>query len=151
WIWDFGTNFVASGSNISQSYSYPNSGPYPVTLTVIDAIGCQDDYTLIVNIKDPEIPIPNVITLNEDNTNELFLLPFDGFLDFEIVIINRWGNTIHKGSKDVINPLLLWDGRVDSTGDLAEDGVYFWHLKGKMLGGTLVDKHGNVTVLESGQ
>ncbi|MFM7466682.1 MAG: PKD domain-containing protein [Crocinitomicaceae bacterium] len=151
WIWDFGTNYVASGSNISQSYSYPNSGPNPVTLTVIDAAGCQDDYTLIINIKDPEIPIPNVITLNEDNTNELFLLPFDGFLEFEIVIINRWGNTIHKGSKDIINPLLLWDGRVDSTGDLAEDGVYFWHLKGKMLGGTPYDKHGNVTVLESGQ
>lgn len=151
WIWDFGSNIVTSGSNIFQNYSYPNSGPYPVVLTVINANGCQDNYTLIINIKDPEIPIPNVITLNEDNTNELFELPFDGFIDFEIVIINRWGNIIHKGNKDNINPLLLWDGRVDSTGDLAKDGVYFWHLTGTMLGGTPVDKHGNVTVLESGQ
>lgn len=134
WIWDFGSNIVTSGSNIFQNYSYPNSGPYPVVLTVINANGCQDNYTLIINIKDPEIPIPNVITLNEDNTNELFELPFDGFIDFEIVIINRWGNIIHKGNKDNINPLLLWDGRVDSTGDLAKDGVYFWHLTGTMLG-----------------
>ncbi|MEY3084845.1 MAG: hypothetical protein RL037_1025 [Bacteroidota bacterium] len=151
WIWQFDQDVVNSFTDTNQYYIFPIAGQYSVTLTVFDALGCQDDYTLIVNIKDPDIWVPNVITTNDDGTNDIFTLPFDGFNDFEIVIVNRWGNTIHQSNRDPLNPLLLWDGTTDSSGDKVIDGVYFWHLTGTMLGGTVVDKHGNVTVLESGQ
>jgi PKD repeat protein len=151
WIWDFDQDVINSFSDTNQYYAFPLAGQYTVTLTVYDALGCEDDYTLIINIKDPDIWVPNVITSNDDGINDLFTLPFDGFKDFEIVIVNRWGNTIHVGTRDPLNPLLLWDGTTDSSGDKVVDGVYFWHLTGTMLGGTKVDKHGNVTVLESGQ
>jgi len=149
WLWDFGTDIINSVTSTSQLYSYPTVGGYPVTLTVFDDNGCQDQYTVVIYIEDPDIIIPNVITTNGDDINDLFVLPIDGFSEFEIIIVNRWGNVIHKGSKDANNPLLLWDGTVDSSGDDAIEGVYFWHLTGKLLGGTLFDKHGNITVLES--
>jgi gliding motility-associated-like protein len=151
WIWQFDQDVVNSFTDTNQYYIFPIAGQYTVTLTVFDALGCKDDYTLIVNIKDPDIWVPNVITTNDDGINDIFTLPFDGFNDFEIVIVNRWGNTIHQSNRDPLNPLLLWDGTTDSSGDKVIDGVYFWHLTGTMLGGTEVDKHGNVTVLESGQ
>ena len=149
WNWDFGTNAVTSLNNSTQLNSFPVAGSYPVTLTVVDALGCQDDYTLTINIKDPDIWIPNVITANNDGTNDLFTLPFDAFKDFNIVIVNRWGNTIHEGTRDPANPLLMWDGTTDNSGVKVTDGVYFYRLTGEMLGGTLVDKHGFVTVIES--
>jgi PKD repeat protein len=151
WIWEFDQDVINSFTDTNQYYAFPLAGQYSVTLTVYDALGCADEYTLIINIKDPEIWVPNVITTNDDGINDLFTLPFDGFNEYEIVIVNRWGNTIHVGTRDPLNPLLLWDGTTDSSGDKVVDGVYFWHLTGTMLGGTPVDKHGNVTVLESGQ
>jgi len=149
WNWDFGTNAVTSLNNATQLNSFPVAGSYPVTLTVFDALGCQDDFTLTINVKDPDIWMPNVITANNDGTNDLFTLPFDAFKDFNVVIVNRWGNTIHEGTRDPANPLLMWDGTSDKSGENVTDGVYFYRLTGEMLGGTLVDKHGFVTVIES--
>jgi len=148
WDWDFGTDQITSINDSNQYYAFPISGSYEVTLTVTDALGCQDNYTITININDPEIWLPNVITANGDGTNDLFTLPFDAFKDYNIVILNRWGNVIHEGTRDSANPLLLWDGTTDS-GDKVNDGVYFYRFTGEMLGGTLVDKHGFVTVIES--
>ena len=78
----------------------------------------------------------------------MFTLPFDAFKDFKIVILNRWGNVIHETNRDPANPLLLWDGTTNS-GAKVHDGVYFYRITGEMLGGTQVDKHGFVTVIES--
>jgi hypothetical protein len=75
-------------------------------------------------------------------------LPFDAFKTYNILILNRWGNLIHEGVRDPANPLLLWDGTTDS-GDKVRDGVYFYEFTGEMLGGTMVSKHGFVTVIES--
>jgi len=148
WDWNFGNDQILSLNDSNQIYAFPIAGSYNVILTVTDALGCQDDYTLTINIKDPEIWLPNVITANGDGTNDLFTLPFDAFKDFNIVILNRWGNMIHEGVRDSLNPLLLWDGTTD-TGDKVNDGVYYYRFTGEMLGGTQVDKHGFVTVIES--
>jgi PKD repeat protein len=149
WSWDFGTDQITAPTGINQIYSFPVAGAYNVTLTVTDALGCQDDYTLTININDPDIWLPNVITANGDGINDLFTLPFDAFKDFTIVILNRWGNVIHEGVRDPANPLFLWDGKTDSSLDKVNDGVYFYRFSGEMLGGTQVDKHGFVTVIES--
>jgi PKD repeat protein len=148
WNWDFGQNQTISLTDTNQFYSFGIAGQYPVTLTVTDALGCQDDYTLIINVNDPDIWLPNVITSNGDQTNDLFTLPFDAFKTYNILILNRWGNLIHEGVRDPANPLLLWNGTTDS-GDKVHDGVYFYEFTGEMLGGTMVSKHGFVTVIES--
>ncbi|MBM3185239.1 MAG: PKD domain-containing protein, partial [Bacteroidetes bacterium] len=148
WQWDFGQDQAISLTDTNQYYAYPVAGPYQVTLTVTDALGCQDDYTLTVNIKDPDIWLPNVITANGNGTNDLFTLPFDAFKNFNVLILNRWGNLIHEGVRDTANPLLLWDGTT-ASGEKVHDGVYFYEFTGEMLGGTMVDKYGFVTVIES--
>jgi len=149
WDWDFGQDSIISLTNANQFYSFGIAGQYQVTLSVTDALGCQDDYTLTVNIKDPDIWLPNVITANGDETNDLFTLPFDAFKSYNVIILNRWGNIIHQGERDSLNPLLLWDGTTDSSGEKVHDGVFFYEFTGEMLGGTMVSKHGFVTVIES--
>jgi gliding motility-associated-like protein len=151
WIWDFGPDIISTAADTNQTYSYPIAGQYEVSLTIFDALGCQDVYTTIINISDPEIWVPNVITINDDGSNDLFTLPFDAFKDYTVYIVNRWGNLIHEGNRDPNNPILMWDGTTDSSGDKVVDGVYFYKLIGEMLGGTQVTMHGHVTVRESGQ
>jgi PKD repeat protein len=148
WEWNFLTDTTLSFSNISQQYSYSSAGSYVVTLTVTDALGCQDSYSSIIQVKDPDIWLPNVITANGDGTNELFVLSFDAFKDYTVTILNRWGNVMRIGQRDPANPLFLWDG-TDELGKNCIDGVYFYRITGEMLGGTMVDKHGFVTVIES--
>jgi gliding motility-associated-like protein len=147
WEWNFGNGqFIFSGSDISQTQSYSVSGQYPVILTVTDAIGCVDEYTVTININDPVIWIPNVFTPNGDGVNDVFVLPFDGFISFDILIVNRWGNVMWNQSDQT--GIDLWDGS-NKGGKKCVDGVYFYKLKGEMYGGTLVDQHGFVTVVQS--
>ena len=147
WAWNFGnSNVIYSGTSDSQIQSYPTSGQYPVILTITDAIGCTDEFEVIIDISDPIIWIPNVFTPNDDGVNDLFTLPFDGFKSFNILIFNRWGNVMWD--KVDQTGILLWDG-TDNGAEKCKDGVYFYKLSGEMLGGTIVNEHGFVTVIES--
>ncbi len=147
WQWDFGNGqAVFSGNSNAQSQIYGVSGAYPVVLTITDAIGCIDSYEVIVNINDPSIWVPNVFTPNGDGVNDTFDLPFDGFESFNIVIVNRWGNVMWDKTDQT--GILLWDG-TDNGGEKCTDGVYFYKIYGQMYGGTIIDKHGFVTVIES--
>lgn len=148
WFWDFQNDTLISLNNGNVQNSYGLAGTYTVTLTVVDALGCEDSYSSTIKIKDPEIWLPNVITTNNDGVNELFVLPFDAFKDYTVTILNRWGNVMRIGQRDPANPLFLWDG-TDQTGKICTDGVYFYQIVGEMLGGTTVDKQGFVTVIES--
>ena len=147
WLWDFGNNqTVFSGNNASQNQSYSVSGQYPVILAITDAMGCIDTYQVMIHINDPSIWIPNVFTPNGDGVNDSFNLPFDGFKSFNIVIINRWGNVMWDKTDQT--GIQLWDG-TNNGGDKCTDGVYFYKIYGEMYGGTIVEQHGFVTVIES--
>jgi len=120
---------VFNGTNESQIESYPTSGQYPVILTITDAIGCTDEYSIIIDISDPLIWVPNVFTPNDDGVNDLFTLPFDGFKSYNILILNRWGNVMWDQSR---SKLVSYFGTVQITGqEKCKDGVYFYKLSGE--------------------
>ena len=100
---------------------------------------------LTIFVNDPEIWIPNVFTPNGDNSNDIFSLPFDAFKSFDLTITNRWGNIVcEKTNQTGMN---LWDGN-DMSGNKCSDGVYFYRITGEMYGGTMVNQHGFVTLVE---
>ena len=67
--------------------------------------------------------IPNVITLNQDDVNEKFVI--QGLkLNSGLVIINRWGEVV----LDTDNYLNDWEGK-DKSGKELTDGVYTYLLK----------------------
>lgn len=105
-ITDENTNFV-----------FNETGDYSVTLIIQDVNGCMDSLTQIVSVYD-EIIIPNVISVNGDNVNEMFeiagLKP-----NTSITILNRWGNVVYFSNNYQNN----WNGKDNSGADLIE-GVY---------------------------
>jgi gliding motility-associated-like protein len=66
-----------------------------------------------------EYSIPNVFTPNHDNINNVFYPNVTGIEDWEMTILNRWGNKITTLDKN--NP--TW------SGEHYEDGVYFFVFK----------------------
>ncbi len=92
---------------------------------------------------DVTLELPNVITPNGDNTNDLFVPLFmEGISSVSTTILNRWGNKVFSSDKLLIE----WNGKSQSGQDVT-DGIYFWVIDYKDLNGAENTKSGFVTVL----
>jgi len=147
WSWNLGTDStLIYNNNNPQSASFGIGGAYVFTLLLTDALGCTDTYSVTVNVNDPDIWVPNVFTPNGDGINDVVSLPFPAFKSYNIVILNRWGNVVVDEKNQT--GLALWDG-TDQGNTPYTDGVYFYHITGEMLGGTMIDKHGFISLIRS--
>jgi len=111
------------------SYTWLQEGLYTITVTQTSDYGCisQPQQTTISIDKCPEelIFIPNTFTPDGDENNNEWYPVFTSGYDpyrFELLIFNRWGNTIWES----YNPSAKWDGTYD--GKKCQDGVYFWTI-----------------------
>ena len=93
---------------------------------------------LLVNLQD-ELEIPNVFTPNQDGANDLYTVKGKGITEYNIVIVNRWGNVVFE-SDDITNS---WDGT--SKGTPCVEGVYFYKINAKSLTQEY-NKHGHITL-----
>ena len=93
---------------------------------------------VLVNLVD-ELTIPNVFTPNGDGVNDVFSIDGKAITEFNLTIVNRWGNTIFE-SNDINTS---WDGTADGTPCL--DGTYFYIIKAKSTSNDY-NKHGHVTL-----
>ncbi len=141
------------GGQIPYSYQI-NGQPSPNTLfkelgegvytiTVNDASNCKLD-TLITISKLPgakELHIPNVISPNSDNLNDVWYFKGECLESVDCQIFNRWGSLISEYTDFNGN----WDGKSDGT--YVTDGVYFYKLKVTFSDGEIKDFKGNITVI----
>jgi gliding motility-associated-like protein len=93
---------------------------------------------VLVNPVD-ELVIPNVFTPNGDGVNDSFTIGGKAITEYNLTIVNRWGNTIFE-SNDINTS---WDGTANGTPCM--DGTYFYILKAKSSSNDY-NKHGHVTL-----
>jgi hypothetical protein len=134
WLWDFGDNNTTKVKSPIHTYSLVNE--YLVTLKIRYAKNCDTTFLHPVKVKNVKLFIPNVITPNDDQHNDYFVITDmreknssqasggyskinDFYISNELIIYNRWGKTVFE-AKNYLND---WDG-----GNL-KDGVYFYVLK----------------------
>lgn len=121
-------------------------------LVLTENCGCTDplatNYNPLATASDgscvyptPIIEGPNVITPDGDNVNDLFELDITNAANVELVITNRWGNVMFKGTN--LNP--TWDGKVN--GNVVSDGVYFYKYIAFSVQGDEVVGHGYFHVI----
>ncbi|MFN5415472.1 MAG: PKD domain-containing protein [Flavobacteriia bacterium] len=150
WVWTFGDgtdSTLNTGSNVTHQYYV--GGDIFVTLLVTDDRGCSDDMTLPLTI-DVKFEMPNVFTgFGSDGPNADLQLFADVFKDFEILIVNRWGNVVYEGVRDPQKGRYLWNGIDQQSGKLCNDGTYFYKLKGVLKNDVEVNIHGFVTLIAS--
>lgn len=148
WLWEFGDPLSSTSALQNPSFVYPDSGCYPVTLTVTNAGGCTDDTTGFVCIApDWTIYVPNCFTPNGDGINEGFRPEGMGVdpENYEFWIFDRWGNLIYYTD----NWYNLWDGKVQggSSNSLAQIDTYVWKIKCKDILGARHTYIGKVSLI----
>jgi gliding motility-associated-like protein len=145
--WSFGdTSPNTTEENPVHYFPSAIANSYLVSLVVTDTNGCTDSIDQIFElIEDFNIYVPNTITINGDELNEVFLPIFsnvDLIGDYQLQIFNRWGQLVWSTTE----PAEGWDGRYKGNKSV-QQGTYTWKLKytnNLMVTRTLA---GHVTIL----
>jgi gliding motility-associated-like protein len=118
-VWTFGDG---AGSGEKDPSHYYRSGfdmdsvSYPVILYAQNqALGCKDSASTVIRIGNP-LFIPNLITPNGDQRNDVFFVRGIQPGIWKLEVFNRWGNRVYEES----------NYELDWTGDGLSPGVYFF-------------------------
>ena len=126
--------------------------PYETTvfkLKIISENGCVvEDKVLVRVITEPSIFIPNAISPNGDNVNDLFTIHTGAdILQVDALeIYSRWGEMVYsKYNFDPNVDSAAWDGRND--GDSVNPGVFVVKIIASSISGEKVYKVSDLTVI----
>ena len=115
-------------------------------LNVVDANGCiyNQSESLVMTTGESVIRIPNVLTANGDETNDIWKIYTECVEGVKCEIFNRWGNKIYEFDELTEG----WNGST-SSGDEAVNGVYFYKVTFDLFGDTENEEvhHGHITLI----
>ncbi len=124
-----GGNFIllVSINDANQNtYTYSNgnsiAGCYYVTATDFNGNeGAPGQQVCIDNC--PVYELPNIFTPDGNGLNDMFIpFPYRYVKDIDLKIYNRWGMQVFSTT----DPEILWNGKVNNTGEELPDGVYYY-------------------------
>lgn len=145
WFWQFDE----SGSSFLQNpvFEFPDTGQQVVTLVVTHESGCTDTAQQILDVV-PQVTyfLPNAFTPNFDDLNDEFMGVgiFDGMLDFQMQIFNRWGEQVFATT----DPNIGWNGKKNNAGKLSPAGVYVYQARFINPRGRLIELKGYATLIK---
>jgi gliding motility-associated-like protein len=116
----FGTD--VEGINLNQDGTFGTSSSLSDTLDIAITDECGNFSVVEVVVEICDTSIPNIITPNDDNKNDIFTIEgLEGFQGSYLLIKNRWGVTVFESS-DYKND---WDGTT-SSGEDVKEGTYYY-------------------------
>lgn len=153
YIWNFGDGENSFEEN--PTHYYTKEGEYNIYLQVKSEHNCVDSflvYRAVVAEASGKIEFPNAFTPNSggpssghyvegDYTNDIFHPIFEGVIEYNLNIFNRWGELIFESNDLNVG----WDGYY--RGKICKEDVYVWKVKGKYSNGKSFVKKGDVTLL----
>ncbi len=152
-IWNFGDGQTSSENN--PIHYYQEEGEYQISLVALTQDMCSDTAVIDKNViakAQGVVDFPNAFKPSTsgpgdgsyptpDTENMVFHPVFQGVIEYELNIYNRWGELIFV-SKDIN---IGWDGYY--KGKLCKQDVYVWKVKGRYVGGKQFVFAGDVTLL----
>lgn len=136
--------FQIGSTPFSGNTTFNNLGAGNYTITVQDSNGCKlDTIVAIVALSGNAISqIPNVITANNDNVNDVWRIEGECIKSINCQIVNRWGNLVHS-FEDIDG---VWNGK--NKDSEVSSGVYFYTATIIFYDDETKQYQGNITVIE---
>ncbi len=149
YFWEFGNSQTSNEQNPSSTYF--SNGTYTITQYAYGSLGCVDStsQTITINTVTTEINslIPNAISPNGDNKNDVWKLEFIQLLYSEasVNIFNQWGQLIFES----VGYETPWDGTYQNSGEFVPDGTYYYVIDLNATGDETDIYKGTILVLKS--
>jgi gliding motility-associated-like protein len=138
--------YSVNGANVQPLDSLINLSIGTYNLNVVDANGCiyNQSEALVMTTGEKVIRIPNVLTANEDETNDIWKIYTECIEGVKCEIFNRWGNKIYEFDQLTEG----WDGTT-TNGEEAVNGVYFYKVTFDLFGDVEDEEvyHGHITLI----
>jgi gliding motility-associated-like protein len=114
------------------------------TVQNTDASNCSTQRILIIDVQEQcsDFKIPNVFTPNNDGNDDYLVINVLNPSAYSITIYDRWGKEVFNST----NVTSYWNGKINGTGALVPDGVYYYVVKAS-CGSKEYDKKGFIEVV----
>jgi len=123
WFWQFNDPDETISFDENPIMTYPDTGVYCATMTVINKHGCIDSINGCIDIQPLyTFYIPNAFSPNNDGLNEVFSPKGTYVCSFEMYIFDRWGQQLYH-STDINKG---WNGKVGSGSATAQEDTYLY-------------------------
>ncbi len=142
WIFGDGDE-IPTTSTAPVSHIYNATFNFSAMLVAINASGCADTATRIINAKVlPLLDVPSAFSPNSDGINDFVMVRGFGIQKMIWRIYNRWGNVVFE-TTDRNSP---WNGKYKGIVQPAE--VYHYTLDVEYSDNTKIQKIGDITLLK---
>jgi len=140
WMWFFGDGDTSTLQN--PKHKFRDTGLFEVTLIVRNYYGCYDTVSQWIRSYPPfNFYIPNAFTVNDDFINDYFDGKGEGFIGYEMLIFNRWGEEIYKSNVYGRG----WNGI--ARGKPSQQDLYLYKFELKTPVGRIFRYQGHVTLI----
>jgi gliding motility-associated-like protein len=128
-----------STGDTTQSILAASNNTYWVA---VNQAGCVAYDTIFIDEYPPcVLAVPTAFSPNADGANDVLFVRGQNFIEFELMIFNRWGEMIFTTKDSSVG----WDGSY--KGQLQAVDAYNYYLRGKCLDGSLTTSKGTVTLV----
>lgn len=155
YFWDFGDG--TRSELFEPRHFYRKFGNYNVRLVAVSESGCSDSTTVLnafsskgwfIDFPNAFIPNPNgpsggYYSSKSDEAAQVFHPVSTGVSEYQLKIFSKIGILIFESNDINIG----WDGYF--KGQLSEQGVYVWKVRGNFTNGEPFTKMGDVTLLKN--
>jgi gliding motility-associated-like protein len=134
----------AYGYYKEQSFHYQFSifGKYTARVAAANITrGCIAQDSIVINVLESDLEIPNVFTPNGDGMNDKFCVAYKSLVSFKMWVYNRWGRLVFSSS----DPSDCWDG--SNGGAKSPTGAYYYVVEAMGADGIKYKKAGNINLL----
>lgn len=140
--WEFGDG--NSSTDQHPTYTYSDTGHYPVTLYVASDENCLDTLTREYHIQDVYTCfIPSGFTPNGDRHNDKFYVSGTGVKKLKVQIYDRWGALVYESTERNF----VWDGTSRESGEPLPIGVYMYRIQVDMENGGREQFKGTISLV----
>lgn len=146
YLWTFGDGWFDTTKN--PTHIYIDTGSYTVTLIIFsnDSLCRTKPDTAVFDyivVDSCNLYIPNIFSPNGDGKNELFYLNAEGYTNYHLLILNRWGEKLFEST----DSKKLWNGKINGNGADAPDGTYYYIFTANDPAGKIYSTHGYLTLI----
>jgi CHU_C Type IX secretion signal domain len=115
---------------IDTSNYYSIVTPKKIFVKLVNSINCYSITSFNLKTKKCEPIIYNAVSANNDNKNDVFFIKGlrDVFLDFELLIYNRWGQLVWNGNNNIPDFSGISNVGLHLDDKNLPDGTYFYIL-----------------------